>query len=161
MIAQRTLTTDRPCRVCGRDRPAAEFRLRASGGTVRLGECNACHAAAERARRAVARAQANRRAIAHAAAKLRRAASFDQVARVIASMAGHFGDTAEFVAAWKAQVDAAIDRRPGSKMVLDTFMALGTMLMHVEAHRPPQPEMSLSEAHAILDRLLKQSPISA
>jgi hypothetical protein len=149
--------TDRPCRICRRIRPAAEFRLRSRSGTIRLSECNQCHATAERARRAAARDRATGRTIAHAAAKIKRAGSFHQVARVIADMAAHFGDTARFVATWQAQVDAAMDRRPGSKMVLDTFMALATMLMHVEMNRPQQPEMSLAEAHAILDRLMKQA----
>lgn len=144
---------DRPCRICRRVRPADEFRLRTRGGTVRLSECNACHAAAERARRAARRDQEDRRAIARAAAELRRA-SWHRVARVVAEMEARFGGTAAFIGTWHTEVTAAMRRRPGSKVALDTFIALSNMLAHIETHRPPQPEMSLAEAHAILDRLM-------
>lgn len=125
----------RRCRVCGRLRPASRFRRRHRGGSARLGDCNDCHAATERARRAAARSQADRRTIARAAAKLKRAASFEQVAHVVASMLHHFGDVARFVAVWRAQIDAALHRRPGSKTALDSCLAILSMLHFCESQR--------------------------
>ncbi len=51
-------------------------------------------------------------------------------------MVSAFGSTEEFVQAWREQVEEARSKKPGSKKVLDFFLAVMRMAEYCENQRP-------------------------
>jgi hypothetical protein len=87
----------RMCETCLTPRAIADFRLRSRGGTRRMRQCNRCHAAAERQRRAAKRD----RRLAQVLTRLKSERSQKRIMAVCDAMLAEFGGVAGFVAAWR------------------------------------------------------------
>ncbi len=140
------------CHVCGDERPVEEFRLRSRNGEERHNNCKACWCAYMR--------EYNRQQ------RHKELTTFNQqlkdrhndvafLAKITQVMVRRMGGLSAFVASWKDAHDAARKARPGSKMVLDFYLAV-TRLIEVSSQPPDYDEFSDEDLELAVDGYVRR-----
>jgi len=135
------------CRDCGVLKDTSQFRRRSSASDVRINQCHACHALAERLRRCGKRSRAQRQTVNRQLAKLKRAKSAHQVAAVCEAMVRSFGGPDSFANEWQACLHRDLAR--GGYAALRHLEAMLRLIQHCEAHRPDYSQFSDEELLAM------------
>jgi hypothetical protein len=135
------------CRDCGILKAASQFRRRSSASDVRINQCRACHALAERLRRCGKRSRTQRQAVNRQLAKLKRAKSAHQVAAVCEAMVRGFGGPDGFATAWQAILRRDLER--GGFAALRHLEATLRLIQHCEGNRPDYSQFSEQELLAM------------
>ena len=133
------------CGQCLTVQPIGEFRCRRPGHRARMNECRTCHNLTERHRRAKRQSAQRNRQLARFAAQLKRERSHARVELLCAEMIESFGGLENLAHAWKQQVDRACQQHPGSKRVLDFFLAMAQLLVYCQETRPDPALMTEDE----------------
>lgn len=133
--------THRLCTECWEVKPIERFRRRRKGSEERSRECYACHGRMEAERRARKRGKRVERFVRQTALER----DLERVSAAVALMVEGFGSLEAFCSDWTSQLKAAMERRAGSQMVLQSFRALAVMLLAAERGRE-QREERLREA---------------
>jgi hypothetical protein len=119
MIAAATPT--RPCVRCFEEYPETRFRRRRKGSNCRHSECNTCHAAAMRLRRAKAKG----RAFTKLTQSINRARTPAEIlACFVPALVEGLGGVADFLASWLEHIETAKQERPGHRDVLTSCRAI-------------------------------------
>ena len=140
------------CHVCGDERPVEEFRLRSRNGEERHNNCKACYREYMR--------EYNRRQ------RHKELTTFNQqvkdrnhdiafLAKITQVMVRRMGGLSSFIKQWKDAHDAARKARPGSKMVLDFYLAV-TRLIEVSSQSPDYGEFSIEELELAVDGYVRR-----
>ena len=131
--------------------PISQYRRRARGSDVRQRQCNACHAAKERARRRRRRHKLVGRELGRYSRKLAEARNEVQLVRVVDQMIGRFGGIERLAKTWCFHLEAAGRDRPGCKRVFDFFRGFGQMLKnHEERQEREYQRMSTDDLDAVV-----------
>ncbi len=140
------------CHVCGDERPVEEFRLRSRNGEQRHNECKACYAAymGEHHRR-----QRHRELTTFNQQLKDRHNDVAFLAKLSQVMVRRMGGLSAFVASWKGAHDAARKARPGSKMVLDFYLAM-VRLIEVSSESPDYSEFSIEDLELAIDGYVRR-----
>ncbi len=124
------------CEQCLRVKPIDQFRRRYRDREDRQSQCRVCHNRTETLRRCKKRFGKNNSLISKFVLGLKNEADDRRVALLCQTMVSAFGSTEEFVQAWREQVEEARSKKPGSKKVLDFFLAVMRMAEYCENQRP-------------------------
>ena len=122
------------CTDCLQERPLTAFRRRYHDSDERHNQCNECFARYTRYLRAVKRGKQIRRFV----AEVKTISNRDVLTALCAHMAQRFGGVSALAAKWAAHIRAASEARPGSKMLLDTFRAIGNLMLVAEQQKPEE-----------------------
>jgi hypothetical protein len=125
MIQTASSTEMRFCSDCGEEKPLAEFRRRSRSRDRRHSQCATCFAEYMRAYRASRRRQAIGQ-FARDVKNLEHSPKY--VEKLCRIMARRFGGLDSLAKAWKTAIDAAAAARPGSRMVLNSLLAIVRLL---------------------------------
>jgi hypothetical protein len=162
MIAEATPT--RPCVRCFKEYPETRFRRRRKGSDYRHWECNTCHAAAMRLRRAKAKG----RELTKLAQGINRARTPAEIVACFGPMlVEDLGGLADFLASWREHIETAAQERRGGRDVLSSCRAIIRLLEFNATYGAQQPrreakeddlaEMTLEEIEKEMDENIRRA----
>lgn len=131
----------RTCIGCGRDLPLDQFPIRVVGHPARRSKCRPCLAKYMRTYRAGKRS----RSLRQVTSALAQAETHAKAETLLAQGYRHFGGVHGFAREWFAQYDAARSQAPGSRLVLNTLIAIARLGEVAEASLPKRDVSQFSD----------------